>query len=180
MPLYGAQSSVSSIYYDLKAPPNFKHKAMLSGVTIAVISSTIMYFMAGFFGLLMFGRDVAGNILLSFSPNNIVITIVRLLYTLVVVLSYVVVVYPTRNIIMDWFNLTIDTKKGLTAFYVIAVVFVIITTALSIAVPDIVKVIGFIASIFGIPLFNCIPILAVYITPKLKAESKVPETDDEE
>lgn len=180
MPLYGAQSSVSSIYYDLKAPPNFKHKAMLSGVTIAVISSTIMYFMAGFFGLLMFGRDVAGNILLSFSPNNIVITIVRLLYTLVVVLSYVVVVYPTRNIIMDWFNLTLDTKKGLTAFYVIAVVFVIITTALSIAVPDIVKVIGFIASIFGIPLFNCIPILAVYITPKLRAESKVPETDDEE
>ena len=131
-------------------------------------------------GCIMFSDNVASNILLSFWPTNIVMSIIRLLYAIMMLMSFGVIVYPVRSIFMEWFKLDVNTPKGKLWFYLIGLIIVLFTAALSIAVPDIAVVLNIVSSFFGIPAYWCIPVLAFWILPKLRANSTVSSTDNPE
>ena len=180
-PLYGAQASVPAMYHDLEGPPNLKRKAMRKGSLYSIVFSGVLYMLAAFCSCTMFGTYLEGNVLMSFRAKNVTFTIVRFLYTLVVLMSYIVMMYPVRSIILEWMHLDPSTsKKGLVTFYVLGIVMVFISVALSIAIPNIVTVIDFIASIFGISLYWVTPILAIWVRPRAEANSTVPTIDDDE
>lgn len=81
---------------------------------------------------------------------------------------------------MEWFKLDVNTPKGKLWFYLIGLIIVLFTAALSIAVPDIAVVLNIVSSFFGIPAYWCIPVLAFWILPKLRANSTVSPIDDPE
>lgn len=53
-------------------------------------------------GLLLFGHNVFDNILLNYSPRTTLITVCRFLYSLVVLCTYGVIVFPPRRMIMGY------------------------------------------------------------------------------
>jgi len=107
-------------------------------------------------------------------------TIVRLLYAIVVVLSYIVILYPARAIFMEWAGLDTTTKKGQTIFIIIGAVMVIISAAASIGIPSISTIMNWFSSIFGTVVYWCIPALAIWVVPRIHAYTTVPKTDAEE
>jgi len=78
---------------------------MHRGSVWALLFSIAMYLIVGLFGAWMFKNDrMHDNILLNFLPTEIMMTIVRLLYAFVVILSYMIIIYPVRATFMEWFN----------------------------------------------------------------------------
>lgn len=50
----------------------------------------------------MFGRNVASNVLLSFPPTLTWMTVCRLLCCFSVSVSYVLILYSVRNVVLSW------------------------------------------------------------------------------
>lgn len=87
----------------------------------------------------LFGRNAQSNILLTFPTNHIVMTVIRFLYSCVIFMTYVIVVYPIRRIFLAWMNCTDQsTRRGKIGHVCTGIVIVSITVGCSIAIPDIV------------------------------------------
>lgn len=78
---------------------------MYTATTCATLVVMCLYLINGTFCYWMFGRNVASNELLSFNPKNYVMTVCRLLYAIVMFLSFVTLLYPIRAIFVDWFKI---------------------------------------------------------------------------
>jgi hypothetical protein len=107
-------------------------------------------------------------------------TICRLLNAIAIMASFVVILSPIRAIFMSWAKLDRTTRKGSVMFIVFGLSLVTLSTMLSILVPDIVTVLNFVASIFGIGLCWIMPLLFIWKLPYARAVSDVPIVDDEE
>lgn len=178
MPLYGGLASAPPLYVDLE---NSRYKAMIVlkkasfyGALITAIICTVNAICAYF----LFGRDIASNVLLSFPSSELWMSICRLLFAIVVLSSYVVIVYPVRRIYMDWFKQDYKTKKGKVVFIIIGYVLVVATTVISMFVPDIVFVLNIVSSIFGVGIKWVIPLLMWWKAPQIKANSPIRDDID--
>ena len=108
-------------------------------------------------------------------------TISRFLYAIVVLCSFVVMIYPARRIVMNWENKDMTTKGGKILFYVSGLIICVISVALSILIPDIATFLNIVEAIAGtLGLRAIIPIIFIYIRPKVEAESTVPYEDEPE
>ena len=108
-------------------------------------------------------------------------TISRFLYAIVVLCSFVVMIYPARRIVMNWANKDMTTKGGKILFYVSGLTICVISVALSILIPDIATFLNIVEAIAGtLGLRAIIPIIFIYIRPKVEAESTVPYEDEPE
>lgn len=65
-------------------------------------------------------------------------TVVRFLYTIVIALSYAVIIYPIRAVVMDWLRVKHDTRGYKISFYIIPLVLTLLSLLLSALVPSIV------------------------------------------
>lgn len=158
--------------------PNFRHRVTLKGMYRALICTFCLYVIVGVSGTASFGHDMAGNILLSYLPSNWLMTTVRLLYTFNMILSFVIVIYPVRAAILEWFHVSQNTPRGKRWFYVVGTIVPLAAVGLSIVVPNIVMVINIISSVFGFATYWLIPLVCIYICPRLKAKSLVPISDE--
>lgn len=105
-------------------------------------------------------------------------TISRLLYGVVVLCSFVVMIYPARRIVMNWAKKDMTTKKGKALFYIIGLIICAISVALSILIPDIATFLNIVEAIAGsLGLRAVIPIIFIYIRPRVEGTSKVPYID---
>lgn len=108
-------------------------------------------------------------------------TIARFLYCIVVVCSYVIMIYTPRRVAMNWLGVDMTTKKGKISFYVIGLIICTISVLLSILVPDIATFLNIIEAFAGsLSMRAVIPIIFIYFRPKIEALSKVSYHDDEE
>ncbi|KAH0570917.1 Solute carrier family protein [Spironucleus salmonicida] len=180
MPLFGCHASIPVLLHDLAGQPNYRRQLMKKSCVFACILVCVLYLLNAFSAYFLFGRQIAGNVLLSFSPKNYVMTTVRLLYAFVIMLSYVVIVYPIRAIFMEWFRLDRTSKKGTFVFFSIGILLTIFAIGVSILVPSIVTVFNSVAALFGIAVYWVIPLIARWKNPELQRKSGVPKTDDAE
>lgn len=177
-PLFGAQGCTPVLLSDMQGAPNFRHRVTLKGMYRALICTFCLYVLVGVSGTASFGHDMAGNILLGYLPSNWLMTTVRLLYTFNMLLSFVIVIYPVRAAILEWFHVSQNTSRGRRWFYVVGTIVPLAAVGLSIAVPNIVMVINIISSVFGFATYWLIPLVCIYICPRLKAKSLVPISDE--
>ena len=115
----------------------------------------------------MFGSNVESNVLMSFWPTDLLMTIVRILYAVTILGSYIVMLYPVRSNILNWFHLDLTTKKGNKAFYIVSVILVIVTVGISIAFGDITVVMNVFSAVFGCAMYWVLPIALIYVHPNM-------------
>lgn len=96
-------------------------------------------------------------------------TVCRLLSCFSVSVSYVLITYPVRTIVLSWLPFKEGSKGNKVSFYIIGFVIVVITVALSIAIPDIETVLNFISAIFGCVWYSELVAMMVFADPLIKA-----------
>ena len=117
----------------------------------------------------LFGRNVASNVLLSFPPTLVWMTVCRLLCCFSVCVSYVLILYSVRNVLLSWLPFKEGTKKRTISFYLIGLIVVLITVLLSTFIPNIETVLNFISAIFGGVWYTLLVCMLIYAVPKIKA-----------
>lgn len=85
-------------------------------------------------------------------------SVVRLLYAINIGLSFSIVVYPVRTVLLDWFRLKRDgpnarPKLYKAVFILVALGLTGLSLGISILVPSVVEILNFASSIFGIGLY---------------------------
>lgn len=96
-------------------------------------------------------------------------TVCRLLSCFSVSVSYVLILYPVRTIILSWLPFKEGSVKHKISFYLIGLIIVFITVLLSILIPDIEVVLNFISAIFGCVWYGELVVMMVFADPLIKS-----------
>ena len=121
----------------MSSPVEERSKILNKSSVFSAILVISIYSVSSLAANALFGRDVVSNVLLSFPSNEIWMTVCRLLSCFSVSVSYVLVTYPVRTIILSWLPFKEGSKKHKVSFYLIGLVIVVITVLFSILIPDI-------------------------------------------
>jgi len=183
--LLSVHASVTPIQHELGGTPKQRLKSVKVALLVAIPLVSVIYVLAAVVGSLMFNVEcpepsegtepgeciqLDSNVLLSFS-NDTFMCVVKLLYSVVVIASVPVLVYPIRGNIMSWFKLDVNTKKGYLWYVFIGFLIMLLSTVLSIAIPGIDQVISLISSIGGVILYMLFLSFTVYKLPLLRQNS---------
>lgn len=180
MPLFGCHASIAPLLSELQGSPNKRRLLLKKAITIAITVSLILYLLNGIGAALMFNQVIQANVLISFPPSNIYMTVIRLLYAFVVALSFAIIMFPIRVIIMSWWNIDKQTRKGSIIFVIIGISLTILAVLMSTFIPSIDTVFNAIAALFGIAVYWLVPLFIRWKVPEVAARSRVPRTDDDE
>ena len=107
--LFSLQSAIPPFFGDIRGSRTQKRQIL----TVASDASTcfvfILYVIFGIFGSLMFYGDnqtqKVENLLGNFADQDILMTVVRLGYSLVVFVAYPCVLYPVKAALSGWFRI---------------------------------------------------------------------------
>lgn len=172
MPLFSTYCCTPMLIHSMNLPGPAKVKVVLKAANVSIISVCIICIFMATIGYLLFGRNVNENILVSFSPQNYTMTVCRLLYAIVILLSYVVILFPPRRIILYYLHLEKETsKKGAIAYYTIGIAIVCISVVLSIFIPSITLILSCVSSILGIGIRYLIPLYVMYYRKFVRGRS---------
>lgn len=180
MPLFGCHASIAPLLFELKGTPNKRRNLLKKAITIAITVSLGLYLLNSIASIFMFNQVIQSNVLLSFPPANIYMTVVRLLYAFVVALSFAIILFPIRVIIMSWWNIDKQTKKGTIIFIVIGISLTILAVLMSAFIPSIDTVFNAISALFGIAVYWLVPLFIRWKLPEIMARSRIPRTDIDE
>ncbi|EFO63372.1 Hypothetical protein GLP15_1841 [Giardia lamblia P15] len=180
MPLFGCHASIAPLLSELQGTPNKRRLLLKKAITIAITVSLILYLLNGIGSALMFNQVIQANVLISFPPSNIYMTVIRLLYAFVVALSFAIIMFPIRVIIMSWWNIDKQTRKGNIIFITIGVSLTILAVLMSTFIPSIDTVFNAIAALFGIAVYWLVPLFIRWKVPEIAARSRIPHTDDDD
>ena len=98
-------------------------------------------------------------------------TVIKLLYAIVVLVSYPCMLFPMRECVMNWFNFNKNTKKGYFWFVVIGLLITVLCCGIAILIPDNDQVFSIVANIFGIILVELVGLMLWYKMPILEGRS---------
>lgn len=180
MPLFGCHASIAPLLSELQGTPNKRRLLLKKAITIAITVSLILYLLNGIGSALMFSQVIQANVLISFPPSNIYMTVIRLLYAFVVALSFAIIMFPIRVIIMSWWNIDKQTRKGHIIFITIGVSLTVVAVLMSTFIPSIDTVFNAIAALFGIAVYWLVPLFIRWKVPEIAAHSRIPHTDDDD
>ncbi|ESU39375.1 Amino acid transporter [Giardia duodenalis] len=169
--LFGCQISIAPLLAELKGSPVKRRRIFRKSLFISALMVLILQVIMAVAAAFSFGDKLQSNVLLSFSSVEIYMTVIKLLYACVLFIIFVLKMFPIRYVILGWFRLTIDTRKGKIIFYILGLLIVTMATLLSIFVPNIDTVFNAISALFGIVTYWLIPLLLVYKRPYLEATS---------
>lgn len=168
---FSAHSVIPTMVVELQGVPVLRKRIVHISLNISLGIAAAMYLLVGYFGASMFGSDVTDNILLSFTPCHWVWpSIVSLMYAFVVVIVYPLIIYTIKLSILGLCHTTPETKKGYKIMVIISAIFVVLTTAVAMAIESLVAIFGFFASLTGILLYFAVPILFFEKYPKVKKQ----------
>lgn len=180
--LYSMHASTSPVQIELKGTPKQRRATMNSAIWLTLALVTVIYVLVAVEGALMFDAscprpgyvpsdgvpdpclDIKENILLMFKGDT-AITIIRLLYALVILVSYPVMLFPMRSSIAEWFHVDKYTKRGYLWYLLIGFVVTAISMLLAIAIPQIDVVLSIASNLAGILLYECLAVVAWYKLP---------------
>ncbi|ESU38076.1 Amino acid transporter [Giardia duodenalis] len=179
--LYSLHASITPIQFDITGSPRYKTRSMKLTILIILPIVTVIYAAAAIEGSLMFNRNcpdpsvvdcipVNSNILLSFTGDT-VISVVMFLYSIVILTSFPVMLYPIRANILAWFKIDKYTRRGYGLFILVGFILTVVCTTLAILIPNIDKVLSIMGNVFGVIIFQLFPLMVVYKLPLLKKNS---------
>lgn len=180
MPLFGCHASIAPLLFELKGTPNKRRSLLKKAITIAITVSLALYLLNTIASIFMFNQVIQPNVLSSFPSSETYMTVVRLLYAFVVALSFAIILFPIRVIIMSWWNIDKQTRKGTTIFIIIGVSLTILAVLLSAFIPSIDTVFNAISALFGIAVYWLVPLFIRWKLPEVMARSRIPRTDNDE
>ncbi|KAH0570521.1 Solute carrier family protein [Spironucleus salmonicida] len=111
--IYGCQASIPIVYNNMPGDGEYRRALLKKYIVIGTLATSGLCVVMAFVCLFLFGSDISTNVLLSFVPQNYTMTTVRLLYAMVILLTYVVVTFPIRGMFMKIFKQNKDTKKDI-------------------------------------------------------------------
>ena len=115
-------------------------------------------------------QQMLNNILSSFK-NDTMMTVFKLLYSIVVLVSFPCMLFPMRETVLAWFSINKNTKRGYIYFCIIGWTISLICCTLGILIPAIDKVFSLTGNIFGVILMECMGVFIWYKLPILLSHS---------
>ncbi|XP_055365553.1 putative sodium-coupled neutral amino acid transporter 8a isoform X2 [Betta splendens] len=145
---FGFQCHEASIaIYSSMENQRLPHWAFISGVSM--IFCLIIYSLTGIYGYLTFGKDVKADILMSYSSDDLLMVIARLLFGVSIITIYPITLLLGRSVIQDpllsWRRRrhgTVTAAFERRSRYALTVLWITATLFTAVFVPDISKVIS--------------------------------------
>ncbi|TNJ26998.1 Amino acid transporter family [Giardia muris] len=162
-----------TMYY-LKSPLEMKRRIMRIAIVISFAFCFTMYSLMGYFGALLYGRDVAANILYSFKEcgRDYYLTSIGVVYTLMVCIAYPLVQYPLKVSILNYCHIPEDRRcRWLLAYWGLSLGFTAAAFALGAAYDNIASIFGLFSCICGSVIYFVVPLLLWHDLPRSRAFS---------
>ncbi|XP_031731527.1 putative sodium-coupled neutral amino acid transporter 8a [Anarrhichthys ocellatus] len=128
---------------------------------VSMIFCLVIYSLTGAYGYLTFGKDVKADILMSYTGDDILILIARLLFGISIITIYPIILLLGRSVIQDpllsWRRRrrhgAVTAEFESRSRYVLSVLWITLTLLIATYVPDISKVISVIGGISAFFIF---------------------------
>ncbi|XP_056621901.1 putative sodium-coupled neutral amino acid transporter 8a [Triplophysa dalaica] len=141
---------------------SMKNRKLSHWVFISVVSMficLIIYSLTGIYGYLTFGKNVAPDILMSYSGRDVTMIIARVLFGISIITIYPIIVLLGRSVIQDPLlkrrrkhTVVTESYESRTRF-ALTTVWVSVTFLIAVLVPDISKVISVVGGISAFFIF---------------------------
>ncbi|XP_078114187.1 putative sodium-coupled neutral amino acid transporter 8a [Sander vitreus] len=156
---FGFQCHEASIaIYSSMENQRLSHWVFIS--VVSMIICLIIYSLTGVYGYLTFGKDVKADILMSYTGDDILMLIARLLFGVSIITIYPIILLLGRSVIQDPLLSWRQRRHGVVtaAFesrsrYTLTVLWITVTLLIAMYVPDISKVISVIGGISAFFIF---------------------------
>ncbi|KAM7413946.1 hypothetical protein PAMA_018982 [Pampus argenteus] len=156
---FGFQCHEASIaIYSSMENQRLSHWVFIS--VVSMIFCLVIYSLTGVYGYLTFGKDVKADILMSYTGDDILMLIARLLFGVSIITIYPIILLLGRSVIQDpllsWWRrrdgaLAVEFESR--SRYILTVLWITITLLIAVFVPDIGKVISVIGGISAFFIF---------------------------
>ncbi|CAL6077500.1 Amino_acid transporter family [Hexamita inflata] len=171
--MFSLQPVIPPLYEELVGNSEVKKYILGKASDIASIILYIMYMITAVVGCLVFYGDNQpefheDNILVNFSSSDLLMSIVRIMYILVVLIGYPVVVYQIRASMASWFGIDRQTKCSKISFVSLGLIATLICSGVALVTPSILVIFDPFCAIFGAVLFQIMPLMVWYKLPKLE------------
>uniref|UniRef100_A0A8D0AXI2 Solute carrier family 38 member 8 n=1 Tax=Sander lucioperca TaxID=283035 RepID=A0A8D0AXI2_SANLU len=156
---FGFQCHEASIaIYSSMENQRLSHWVFIS--VVSMIICLIIYSLTGVYGYLTFGKDVKADILMSYTGDDILMLIARLLFGVSIITIYPIILLLGRSVIQDPLLSWRQRRHGMVtaAFesrsrYTLTVLWITVTLLIAMYVPDISKVISVVGGISAFFIF---------------------------
>ncbi|XP_042266835.1 putative sodium-coupled neutral amino acid transporter 8a isoform X1 [Thunnus albacares] len=156
---FGFQCHEASIaIYSSMENQRLSHWVFIS--VVSMIFCLIIYSLTGVYGYLTFGKDVKADILMSYTGDDILMLIARLLFGISIITIYPIILLLGRSVIQDpllsWQrrrNGVVTVEFESRSRYILTGLWITITLLIAVFVPDISKVISVIGGISAFFIF---------------------------
>ncbi|CAL6006942.1 Amino_acid transporter family [Hexamita inflata] len=107
--MFSLQPVIPPLYAELVGNRDTKHKIVSKASDIATFALYVLYMITGVLGCLVFYGDNQpkyqyDNILVNYSSSDILMSIIRIIYVLVIMIGYPVVIFQIRASMASWFG----------------------------------------------------------------------------
>ncbi|XP_042352323.1 putative sodium-coupled neutral amino acid transporter 8a [Plectropomus leopardus] len=156
---FGFQCHEASIaIYSSMENQRLSHWVFIS--VVSMIFCLVIYSLTGVYGYLTFGKDVKADILMSYTGDDILMVIARLLFGISIITIYPIILLLGRSVIQDpllsWRRRrdgAVTAEFESRSRYVLTVLWIMVTLLIATCVPDISKVISVIGGISAFFIF---------------------------
>ncbi|KAK2918191.1 putative sodium-coupled neutral amino acid transporter 8a [Channa argus] len=156
---FGFQCHEASIaIYSSMENQRLSHWVFIS--VVSMIFCLVIYSLTGVYGYLTFGKDVKADILMSYTSDDILMVIARLLFGVSIITIYPITLLLGRSVVQEPLLSWRRSRYGVVTAefesrsrYALTVMWVTVTLLIAIFVPDISKVISVIGGISAFFIF---------------------------
>ncbi|KAM8776356.1 solute carrier family 38 member 8 [Rhynchonycteris naso] len=148
-----------SIYCSMRNQ-SLSHWVLVS--VLSLLACCLVYSLTGVYGFLTFGTEVSADILMSYPGNDGVIIIARVLFAISIVTVYPIVLFLGRSVMQDFWRRSccqacgpraLADPSGLAVRMLLTVLWVTVTLAMALFLPDLSEIIGIIGGISSFFIF---------------------------
>uniref|UniRef100_A0A4W5R5D2 Solute carrier family 38 member 8 n=1 Tax=Hucho hucho TaxID=62062 RepID=A0A4W5R5D2_9TELE len=141
---------------------SMENKSLSHWVFISVVSMffcLVIYSLTGVYGYLTFGKDVAADILMSYTGDDVLMIIARLLFGISIITIYPIILLLGRSVIQDpllsfrrRFHVVTESYENCSRVW-LTIAWITVTLLIAMFIPDISKVISIIGGISAFFIF---------------------------
>ncbi|XP_036896200.1 putative sodium-coupled neutral amino acid transporter 8 isoform X2 [Sturnira hondurensis] len=148
-----------SIYCSMGSQ-SLSHWALVS--VLSLLACCLVYSLTGVYGFLTFGTEVSADILMSYPGDDGLIIVARVLFAVSIVTVYPIVLFLGRSVMQDFWRRsccqacglrTLADPSGLGVRMLLTVLWVTVTLAMALFLPDLSEIIGIIGGISSFFIF---------------------------
>ncbi|XP_054553004.1 putative sodium-coupled neutral amino acid transporter 8 [Talpa occidentalis] len=137
------------------------HWALVS--VMSLLTCCLVYSLTGVYGFLTFGSEVSADILMSYPGNDMVIVVARIFFAISIVTVYPIVLFLGRSVMQDFWQRScwlvcapraLADPSGPWVRMPLTILWVTVTLAMALFLPDLSEIIGIIGGISSFFIFT--------------------------